>query len=91
MDPFIEFCRHESSKIKIDCFTPTQNITTGLPNTKWRAAINISERKVHPRTGHEAPEGEYMYSSTLSLTSALYGGEWSEPHSGRFTRGKETR
>ena len=25
----------------------------------------------HPRTGHEGPEGEYGYSSTLSLTSAL--------------------
>jgi len=29
--------------------------------------------KVHPRTGHEGPEGEYRYSSTLSLTSALDG------------------
>ena len=26
---------------------------------------------VHPRTGHESPEGEYMYNSILSLTSAL--------------------
>jgi hypothetical protein len=26
---------------------------------------------VHPRTGHEGPEGEQRYSSTLSLTSAL--------------------
>ena len=32
------------------------------------------KRKVHPRTGHEGPEGEYMYSSTLTLTSALGGG-----------------
>ena len=29
--------------------------------------------KVHPRTSHEGPEGEYRYSSTLSLTSALDG------------------
>jgi hypothetical protein len=29
--------------------------------------------KVHPRTGHEAPEGEWKYSSTLSSTSALDG------------------
>ena len=29
--------------------------------------------KVHPRTGHEGPDGEYKYSSTLSLTSALDG------------------
>jgi len=74
MDPFIEFCHHESSKIKTDCFPPTQNITTGLRNTNWRAPINISERKVHPKTDHEAPEGEHMYSSTPSLTLALYGG-----------------
>jgi hypothetical protein len=26
---------------------------------------------VHPRTGHERPEVEYKYSSTLSLTSVL--------------------
>jgi hypothetical protein len=30
--------------------------------------------KGHPRTGHEDPEGECRYSSTLSLTSALDGG-----------------
>jgi hypothetical protein len=30
--------------------------------------------KVHPRTGHEGPEGEQEYSSTPSLTSALDGG-----------------
>ena len=29
--------------------------------------------KVHPRTGHEGPQGEQRYSSTLSLTSALDG------------------
>jgi len=28
---------------------------------------------VHTRTGHEGPEGQYRYSSTLSLTSALDG------------------
>jgi hypothetical protein len=28
---------------------------------------------VHPRTCHEAPDVEYRYSSTLSLTSALDG------------------
>jgi len=30
--------------------------------------------KVHPRTGHEGPEGEQMYSCTLPSTSALDGG-----------------
>jgi len=29
--------------------------------------------KVHPRAGREVPEGEYSYSSTLSLTSVLDG------------------
>jgi hypothetical protein len=29
--------------------------------------------KVHPRTGHEGPEGEQRCTSTLSLTSALDG------------------
>ena len=34
--------------------------------------------KVYPRTGHESPEGECRYSSTLSLTSPR--GGWSAPH-----------
>ena len=36
--------------------------------------------KDHPRTGHEGPEGEYMYSSTISLTSALNGGVGGQGH-----------
>ena len=32
-----------------------------------------AQGKVHPRTGREGPQGEYRYSSTLSLTSALDG------------------
>ena len=32
------------------------------------------EGKVHPRTGHEGPEGKKTYGSTLSLTMALDGG-----------------
>ena len=44
--------------------------------------------KGHPITGHEGPEGEQKYSSTLSLTSALDGGGWSTPRPGRFTLGK---
>jgi hypothetical protein len=41
------------------------------------------------RTCHEGPEGELGYSSTLSLTSALYGGGWSTPRPGRFISGKD--
>jgi len=45
--------------------------------------------KVHTRTGHEGPEGEWRYSYTLSLTWALDGGGWSTPRPGRFTPGKD--
>jgi hypothetical protein len=34
---------------------------------------------------HEGVLGEWRYSSTHSLTSALDGGAWSASHSGRFT------
>ena len=35
--------------------------------------------------------GKKRYSSTLSLTSALYGGGWLKSRPGRFIPGKETR
>jgi hypothetical protein len=54
-------------------------------------AYVIGKGKVHPRTGHECPEGEYRYSSTLSLTPALDEGGWSTPRPGRFIPWKETR
>ena len=34
-------------------------------------SLMICKGKVLPITAHEGPEGEYRYSSTLSLTSAL--------------------
>ena len=52
--------------------------------------LYIYKGKGHPKTGREDPEGEYRYSSTLSLTSALHGGEWSTSRPGRFTPGKDT-
>ena len=48
-----------------------------------------SKSKVHPITGHEGPEGLYRFSSTLSLTLALDGGEWSAARPGCFTPGKD--
>ena len=45
--------------------------------------------KVHPRTGHEDPDEEQMYISTLPSTSALDGGGWSAPRPCRFTPGKD--
>ena len=35
--------------------------------------LDKGKSKVHPRTGHEGPKGEYGQSFTLSLTSALDG------------------
>jgi hypothetical protein len=68
--------------------------------TKWfrqqkqksvrRFALNISifstrtANKVHPRTGHKGPEGEYRHRSTFSLTSALDEGRWLKPRHGSF-------
>ena len=46
--------------------------------------------KVHPRTGHEGPDGEKRYSSTLSLTSALDRGGWSTPRPGRSAPRKDS-
>ena len=45
--------------------------------------------KFLPRTGHEGPEEEQMYSSTLPSALALDGGGWSVPHPGRFTPRKD--
>ena len=59
-----------------------------IPQTCWKIK---DKGKIHPRTGHEGPKREQMYSSTLSLTSALDRGGWSPPRPGRFTPRKETR
>jgi len=41
--------------------------------------------RVHPRTGHQDPEGEYRYCSTPFLTLALDEGWLSKSLPGRFT------
>jgi len=46
---------------------------TWVYNERPAVTFVICVCKVHRRTGHEGPEGEYRYSSTLSLTSALDG------------------
>ena len=57
-----------------------------VPNVQLRHQLRYKGKgKVHPRTGHEGPEGEQIYSSTLSLTSALQGCGWLTPRPGRFT------
>ena len=46
----------------------------------------VKYSKLHNVTCHERPE-EQRYSSTLSLTSALYGSGWLTPRLSRFTPG----
>jgi hypothetical protein len=47
--------------------------------------------KRHPITGHEGPVGEYRYSCTLSLTSALYGVGVQHQAPAALPPGKETQ
>ena len=44
---------------------------------------------VLPITGHEGPEWEQKYCSTLSLTSTLDGGAWSMPHHSHLNPNRE--
>ena len=50
-----------------------------------------SAYKVLPRTGHEGPEGEQMYSSTLPSTSALDGGGDGQCHAPAALPPEKTR
>ena len=47
--------------------------------------------RFHPFTGHEGPQGEQMYSSTLFQTSALEGGEGSASRPGSTLLPGKTR
>jgi hypothetical protein len=42
-----------------------------LCRKSYTVFIDQGKGTFHPRTGHEASDGEYRYSSTLSLISAL--------------------
>jgi hypothetical protein len=66
-------------------------VTRQVTRTNLQRAAKTSgiKGKVHPRTDREGPEGEQMYTSTLSLTSALDGGGWWKPRPRRFTPGRE--
>ena len=68
--------------------TSVKSPSTDILKTSNRCTPTY-EGKVHPGTGHEDPEGEWGYSSTLFfLTSALYGSGWSTPRLYRFMPGK---
>jgi len=47
----------------------------------------VKQGKICPKTSYEGPNGEKMYSSFLSSTSALDGGGSPAPLPGRFTPG----
>ena len=47
--------------------------------------------KGYPISGHKGQEGEYMYKSILSLTSAIDEGVWSKSPPGRLTPKRERR
>ena len=55
----------------------TQTVSGTLPASYLEVNVKV-KCEVHPRTGHEAPEGEYRYRSIFSLTSALNGDGWSK-------------
>ena len=60
---------------------------------KWRnsprptACTRTLKGRVRHITGHEGPEGEWRYSSALSLTSTVDGSGLLTPRPGRFTSG----
>jgi hypothetical protein len=60
-------------------------------NNAFQSVAHITEYKVNftLEQATKAQRGETRYSSILSLTSALDGGEWSTPRPGRFNLGKE--
>jgi hypothetical protein len=52
-------------------------------------SISKGKGKFQFTTGHESPEEEQRYSSTLALTPALDVDGWPTPRPGRFTPGKD--
>ena len=70
--------------LSLACFGSFRTILKKQNTREHLSQVKVKV-KIHSRTGHEGPEVEQRYSSTLSLTSALHGGGWSTPRPGRFT------
>jgi hypothetical protein len=66
-------CSTWISKTKQHSSNPLIPHAAGSPLSKTNNSSAKCKGKVHPRKGHEGPEGELRYSSTLSLTSAQDG------------------
>jgi hypothetical protein len=62
---------------------------TLVESQRHRIYIYKVKYKVHPITGHEGPDVERRYTSTLSLTTSLDGGGGSTPHPSCFIHGKD--
>ena len=60
-----------------------QSVTHSVSLSFIHSPIKIKD-KFHSRTDHDGTEGEYKYSSTRSLTSALDRSRWLSPQHGRF-------
>jgi hypothetical protein len=64
-------------------------LTTKYPNVWVHKFSKNLGAKGKGRTGQEGREGEYWYSSTLSLTMTLDGDRWSTPRPGHFPPRKD--
>ena len=81
---------HTDNRPTCHLSTPCSTRTYPLPHSlSKQPATDKGKGKVLPRTGHEGPDGEQMYSYTIPSDSALDGGGWSTPRLGRFTPGKD--
>ena len=73
--------------MEITALLPIHHLLLTVNSVLW---CKKSKGKVHPRRGHEGPEGEYRHRSTFPLTLVLDGGGWSMQRPGHFTPEKET-
>ena len=81
-----QWCGRSGSSDLEFVFQPDSHARTQIIGSKEKGK---SKDKVHPRTGHEGPEGKQKYSCTLSLTSTLNGVGRSTPRPSRFTPVKD--
>ena len=83
----ISICVHK----RLEIYEISQNVKVVLIDVSLNCVYvkGKGKGKILPTTGHEGPEGEQMYSSTLPSTSALDGSGWSAPRPVRFTSGKD--
>jgi len=82
------FSQSVPSQILISLGCKINTISYSKPGLCSRCREGNVIGKVHSTTGHEVPEWEEIYISTVSLTSELDGGGWSTPSLDLFSAGK---